>query len=289
MQHLQPTDFATTQTEFRSDLFSVQLNRFHLAEPMDDVLRTGEGYRLDLALHPRPGSPRGRYRDRWASHRFEPIGPLFLVRQGERVQARSEPGHGAAVVCHLAPSAVANWFDDEMEWTDRRLEACLDLRSPELKALLHRMASELREPGFAHGLLLEALAVQAVVELRRHCVAIENDRAQGGLAPWRLRLIEERLTERLDTPRLEELAQLCGVSVRQLTRGFRASRGCSIADHVADARVEHARRMIAEGQSIKAVAAQLGFVSPSSFTQSFRRATGVTPGQFRESLVRASV
>ena len=34
-------------------------------------------------------------------------------------------------------------------------------------------------------------------------------------------------------PSLAELAELCALSVRQLTRGFRASRGCSLGEHIA--------------------------------------------------------
>jgi hypothetical protein len=59
------------------------------------------------------------------------------------------------------------------------------------------------------------------------------------LAPWRMRLIEERLKEPCEAPTPVELAALCNLSGRQLTRGFRAScRGCSIGDHVAQYRTD---------------------------------------------------
>jgi AraC family transcriptional regulator len=110
--------------------------------------------------------------------------------------------------------------------------------------------------------------------------------AAGGLAGWRLRLIEERLQSSADAPTLAELAALCGLSVRQLTRGFRASRGCSIGDHIASSRVDHARRLLAGDHSVKAIAYTLGFASPSSFCFAFRRATGHTPREYRQRVVR---
>src|SRR3546814_18606710 len=66
------------------------------------------------------------------------------------------------------------------------------------------------------------------IELARYCERINDVQSGGGLSSWRLRLIDERLHEGRDAPTLTELAELCKLSVRQLTRGFRASRGCSI-------------------------------------------------------------
>jgi AraC family transcriptional regulator len=47
-------------------------------------------------------------------------------------------------------------------------------------------------------------------------------------------------------------------------------------------RVEHARRLLAADQSVKAIAYSLGFASPSGFCFAFRRATGETPREFRQ-------
>jgi AraC family transcriptional regulator len=71
--------------------------------------------------------------------------------------------------------------------------------------------------------------------------------------------------------------------VRQLTRGFRASRGCTIGEYAARNEIDRAKELLTAGESIKVIAASLGFASPSSFTYAFRRATGQTPAQFRKS------
>ena len=84
-------------------------------------------------------------------------------------------------------------------------------------------------------------------------------------------------------PTLTELAQICNMSVRQLTRGFRASRGCSIGDYITQSRIYTAKRLLASDESIKAIARSMGFASPSSFSYAFRRGAGVTPRQFRMS------
>jgi AraC family transcriptional regulator len=131
-------------------------------------------------------------------------------------------------------------------------------------------------------MLVELIAAQIAIELGRYCSAVTEAPANGGLAPWRLRLIDERLVEEREIPTLADLAALCKLSVRQLTRGFRASRGCSIGDYVARRRIDTAQRLLTTEESIKAVAYAMGFASPSSFCYAFRQATGETPRQFRQ-------
>ncbi|MET0269039.1 MAG: AraC family transcriptional regulator [Sphingomonas sp.] len=278
---MQSSQFFTVDARHKSETATVQVGRYHLDEPLDDMLRIGDGYRLNLLLSGRGGNPRARYRDRWASHRFAPVGSLFLVREDEPVVARREASAGTSMSCRLKPRALEAWFDGDLRWTDPALEESLDLGSAPLKYLLRRMVLELNEPGFAHAVMMDALVAQAVVELSRYCTKIVDRRPNGGLTAWRLRRIDERLAEQVDAPTLDELARLCGLSVRQLTRGFRVSRGCSIADHVADRRLEHATRMLREGRSIKTVAGLIGYASVSSFTYAFRKSTGLTPGAFR--------
>jgi AraC family transcriptional regulator len=283
---VRPEDLMTVEAEAQSEAVRVQLNRFHLADPLDDLLRIGDGYRIDLGLTPRPAGARARYCDRWGPNRFERIGQLFLIRKGERVHARNEPGSGRSLACHIQPHLIQRWFGGEMEWTDPCLEASLDLNAPAVKTLLRRMGQEALHPGFAHEILLDSIAVQLIIELRRHFNQLNAERGSGGLAPWRLHLIDDRLSTLTSPPSLSELADLCGLSVRQLTRAFRASRGRSIASHIAEKRIEQAKQLLAQGEQIKRIAHQLGFASPANFSYAFRQATTITPRQYRDRLAR---
>ena len=152
---------------------------------------------------------------------------------------------------------------------------------------MRRLGQELRYPGFARELMAELIAGQIAVELCRYCAAIDEAPGAGGLASWRLRLIDERLAEVREAPTLTELAKLCSMSVRQLTRGFRASRGCSIGDYITQSRIDTAKRLLANEDSIKAIARAMGFASASSFSYAFRRGAGVTPRQFRTRVARS--
>jgi AraC family transcriptional regulator len=280
-------EMMTVEAEIRVPVATAQIVCFHMTDPADNILREEESFWLDLCLTPRPRNARACYRDHWAPHRWKRLGTLFALPPGETMQARSDGGlPQTSILCHLRRDPIRQWFDRELEWTDRRLEASLDIRDANLRSLLLRLAEEIRHPGFASAVLVELMAGQIAIELSRYWTAIQEGPTTGGLAAWRLRLIDERLREVSDAPSLTELAKLCNLSVRQLTRGFRMSRNRSIGDHVAQCRIDNAKQMLATAQSVKAIAYTLGFASPSSFSAAFRRATGETPRQFRQRLPR---
>ncbi len=273
----------TVEAELRAPVAAAQLVQFHFDEPPDSVVREDHRYRLDLCLTPRPRNARASYPERWGGERFERLGSVFMVPPGEAMRARSDStGYQSSLLCQIDPQAMQSWFETELIWDDRHLAAGLDIRNATVQALMMRLAEEAKHPGFASEMLVELIAAQLGIELYRYQKGIEEVLRPGGLAPWRLRLIDERLKELPAMPTLTELAGLVGLSVRQLTRGFRVSRNCSVGEYVARSRVELARQMLATDQSVKAIAYTLGFSSPSSFCYAFRQATSETPGQYRE-------
>ena len=268
--------------ELRVPAATAQLVRFLLVERPEGILREEEAYRFDLSLTPRPRNSLACYRDHWGPHRFERIGNIFLLPPQETVQARSDGGVlQTSIIYKLNPEPVQNGFDGDLKWTGGRLKASLDIHDANIRRLLLRLADEMRHPGFASKALAELIASQMAIELGRYCATISERPESGGLAPWRLGLIDERLRDVQEAPTLAELAALCNLSVRHLTRSFRESRGCSIGDYVAKSQIDHAMRLLVGDQSVKSIAYSLGFASPSSFCFAFRQATGQTPRQFR--------
>jgi AraC family transcriptional regulator len=277
----------TIDAEVQTSAMVAQVVRFDLAEPADNILRDETRYWLDLSLTPRPENARACYSEHWNPHRFERLGKLFLVPPGETLHARSDRGSSqTSVICHLAPDALSRWLEQDIAWSDRGLEATLNIQNDNIRGLLLRLAQEVRYPGIASDVMIELIESQLAIELSRYCAGTSDLPVSGGLAPWRLRLIDERLRDMGSTPTLAELASLCRLSVRQLTRGFRTSRGCSIGDYLANHRISQAKSLLTSGQSIKTVAYALGFSSPSSFCYAFRRATGVTPREFQRRSAR---
>ncbi|WP_344502494.1 helix-turn-helix transcriptional regulator [Dactylosporangium maewongense] len=87
--------------------------------------------------------------------------------------------------------------------------------------------------------------------------------------------------DRLDEPRtLASLAREAGASERTLARLFRAEFGMTYPQWRTNVRVYRAMILLAGGLPVTAVAHRCGFATPSSFVDTFRRATGQTPGVY---------
>ena len=268
--------------ELRGAGMTAQLVVFDIPAPTETALATSPDYRINLCLTPRPLNARASYRRHWGPHRFERLGDIFMVPPGEELFIKGESGRQASLVCNLDPAQIHGVVGIDLAWTDRRLATSLDITSARVRALLFRLAAEVRHPGLASARLVEFMTGELAVELARYCLEVHERPVTGGLSGWRLRLIDERLAEDSLAPTLGALAQLCNCSIRQLTRGFRVSRGCSIGDHVEQRRMENAKRLLMAGDSVKGIAFALGFGSPSSFTFAFRRAVGISPSHFRQ-------
>jgi len=262
------------------DIGHIQLVRNFWSKPID-TFGTAREHRLELALLPRSNVARGCFPDDWGPNRFEPIGELFFLPADHMLHAQSDCRQQNSIVCNFAPEAVSTWFGN-LEWTDVRLQGSLDIASSRIRNLLFRIREEIRSPGFASETIVELIAAQIAIELSRYLTGIESERPACGLSAWRLRLIDERLSDDGAPPSLSELAKLCNLSVRHLTRAFRASRGRSIGSFIAEQRVDRAKRLLATGMSIKSVAYAAGFSAPSNFAAAFLRATGETPRQYRQ-------
>jgi AraC family transcriptional regulator len=208
---------------------------------------------------------------------------------GERLQVRNDEQSArvqTSVVCQLHPDRVAEWFETPSRypvlWTDSQLKFGLDLPANNVRWLLDRVAAELLNPQLATDTMIELMISQIAVAVARMC-GVDIDRtASGGLTPWRLRLIDERLNDLQSPATLSDLSALCKMSVRQLTRGFRLSRGQSIGDYITERRIDHAKSMLTTDESVKSIAYQLGYASSSSFACAFRNSTGQSPRDYRE-------
>ncbi len=273
-----------TGAELTAPSARVQLVEYRFNEPPESVVRLDDQIRVELCLNTRHRSARACFAG-WHSGRYERIGEVFVVPPTIEMAARSDEDRSLqSVICLLDLAPVLALFDRLPEMSERFLLLGLDVRDANVRHGMLRLADEARHPGFASQILVESIASQVSVDLLRYGLALPERGVQGGLAPWQLRRIEERLYEVREAPTLHELAELCGISVRQLTRAFRTARGCSVGTHVADRQIGHAKRLLAADQSVAAIAGTLGFSSSSNFCYAFRRATGLSPGEYRQAL-----
>lgn len=266
---------------FHSRLAQVSLMRSELDHPIDVVLDPGQACSLDFCLTERESFTELRFSEIWHRGHFEPAGRLIMRPPGQPVQIRSGRGSQRAISCQLMMEDLVRFFETDIEWTDPLRSASVDVASGTLKVLLLRLAMEMAHPGLESKMLCDALIVQIAIELQRHFHDVVHRLNGVGMAAWRLDLIEKRVQQDGPAPALAELAALCGLSVRQMSRGFLAARGVPLGRYVFQQKVEQAKARLACGEAVKSVAYGLGFSSPSSFCAAFRQATGLAPGAWK--------
>lgn len=286
MSLMKPKGAIRVDGEVKSPLAHIQVVNYSFFEPPESSLSSAGNFRLELCLTPRHRSSRGCYADLWSPARFERIGDVFVAPPGMELLTRSdEQSDIAAVVCHLDSQYLLSLYDTLPSPTDQLLLASLDVRDVKVKGLMFQIAEEIKNPGFASALFVDALMAQTAIELFRLGQNVLERLGSGGLAPWQLRKIDARLNDIEGTPTLSELADLCRLSVRQLARGFKASKGYPIGAYVVSSQIEHAKRMLSAGESVADISMTLGFASPSNFCAAFKRVTNMTPGHYRKHLI----
>jgi AraC family transcriptional regulator len=236
---------------------------------------------FNLSLTGRPASAQGRFE---AMDFYRPVGELFFVPARQRYLARGGPGRQRTMFVEMqADERFGEDLDIGMDAPI--LRTCLNLRFDRLRDLLLRMAQEVSEPGFAAELLIEGLGVTLLAETLRVLRQVEAGSAsKGGLSPWRLRAIEARIRDGANVPTLAELADLCGLSRRQLMRAFREETGRTVGSFVQEQMLERAKGLLhGSDMPIAEVATRAGFSSGPSFSTAFRRAIGESPRAFRTS------
>ena len=208
---------------------------------------------------------------------------ILLFPADEPVHTLADKGEQMALQCLFEDSRIRSG------WGDRQLRASLNINSPGLLHSCGRLVAELNQPRVGGRHVVEALGQLIVADLTCYFADLEacETPVRGGLAPWRLALIDERLGRCGPPPALQELADLCAMSIRQLSRAYRESRGESIGTSAMRWRMSHARALLRGPQAIASIADQLGFASGAAFSNTFRSYFGLTPRDCRAMLRRA--
>lgn len=108
---------------------------------------------------------------------------------------------------------------------------------------------------------------------------------RGGLAAWQRRVAIDYIESHIDEQvSLATLAALVRLSPQHFCRAFRQSAGQPPGRFHGHRRIERAKLLLGKGNcSVTEVGLSLGYSETSSFTTAFRRATGLTPTEYRRS------
>jgi len=126
----------------------------------------------------------------------------------------------------------------------------------------------------------EILSCDQLSELRDAELVISS---QENVFPPMLRDLLQLMRSNIEEPlSIEELANLAGISRRQVERQFQTHIGVSPSRYYLDLRIAQARRLLTQsGESIANIAFACGFVSPTHFSHCYKDYFGIAPSQSR--------
>jgi transcriptional regulator GlxA family with amidase domain len=87
-------------------------------------------------------------------------------------------------------------------------------------------------------------------------------------------------TQLANPPSVADMAQTCGMSERSFNRRFKSVIGMPPGHYLEDLRIAHARALLESGESVKRVAAMVGFSSEAAFRTRFGKHTGIGPAHY---------
>lgn len=150
----------------------------------------------------------------------------------------------------------------------------------EVRWLVTRILRELARPDTASALALEGKVCALLGEVSRDPQTAERRR------PSWLLSARERLSEDYRVPpSVGDLARDAGVHRSHFARAFRQHFGCTVAEFVRRRRIDWAAAQLrSQSCTLSQLSLDAGFGDQAHFTRTFKRITGVTPGEYRAAL-----
>ena len=152
-----------------------------------------------------------------------------------------------------------------------------------LKEALERLEKTQGDELFGAQLLRGTMLVQLLVLINRIALSDnsreKNTSESGGKIAPALSYINENLTRELS---IDDMAAMCYMSRYYFMRLFKTQTGCTVHNYIRQKRLVLAARLIREGMSASAAAAECGFSGYSAFHRAFTKTFRVSPGKIKK-------
>ena len=211
------------------------------------------------------------------------MGTLFIRYPGLAIKTRAQGGQFRILRCTFSEAKKREMLGNRHHPSLAMMQTLMNIRSDTIRAVMRMMLREVESPHLASPIATAAHVKLLEIEITRLLDQDLEPKAGGRLAPWQFRRVRERLEAGGSRPSVPELAALCGISVRHLHRQFLNLTGVTISDYVETHLVNQAKTMLGNtALTVKQIAQAAGFDHANSFSRTFRRATGMTPLQYRQ-------
>ncbi|WP_091885448.1 AraC family transcriptional regulator [Phyllobacterium sp. OV277] len=207
--------------------------------------------------------------------------PMCYVPAGMPLWSRLDAiKHIRHIDLHFDIKALVKRFGEDVD-LDVMAQPRLMFSDARILALANLLAGECTNPEPLHQLYGESLAISVFSVLFDIKAKVERKRSK--LAPWQLRRVTDYLEENwMHSIRLQELAELTGLSQSHFSHAFKASTGMPPHQWQMSVRVRRIEEMLLRSNhSLNHIAELAGFADQAHFTRVFRQHTGVTPAAWQ--------
>lgn len=170
-----------------------------------------------------------------------------------------------------------------------RMSGLLDIFSLSLRRLFERQDEDFLRELDPIGRLSQQKSVESarrtMQEIFRQIVCYLSEKADVEKPRWlqnTIREIEENYAN--VNLSLTWLSEQQNMNLAYIGRSFKQHMGCSVPDYIHMVRIREAKRLLAEGVSVKCVAEQVGYVDSKALIRIFKKQERITPGQFKAEL-----
>ncbi|WP_262270567.1 helix-turn-helix domain-containing protein [Microvirga yunnanensis] len=217
-------------------------------------------------------------------------GRLSFIPAGCRMQGWTHPSTRPMVIttAYLDPALCP-----PLDGGERQLYPMLYFEHPFLAQLMLQLDRILAHPENYSRVYVESFSIVLLFEIM-HLQTVgpltpprEASRAKGGLAGWQRKAVCEYIEENLHQDiSLIELAAIARLSPYHFCRAFKETVGQPPHHYQISRRIERAKALLAEPtQSVTDAAAAVGYSSPSRFSALFRQITGLSPREYRRTII----
>jgi AraC family transcriptional regulator len=266
-------------------------NGYHLRIHSSDCPCEGEGFFyspfgfIESVIGPSQRI-RGEYVGR-ADAKLVSVGSMIFVPPGERLRCLFTPGTRRTVSCLFDINGLGIFDHDHWNWNAVDPEAAFNIRNPFIQVAMQRLAQEAASPEHGDKIHIEYALLFLAAEIKRHFDPHYSSREfdAGKLSAQQLRILSEILEDEDGAlPSLLELAARLYLSGAALSARYRNTTGKTLRTYMAEARLHRAKRLLLEKDLLlmKQIAHRSGFGSTAAFSVAFRKATGMTPKEFRD-------
>lgn len=220
---------------------------------------------------------KGNYTENYGSKTRECTASTLLFHPPEESHAQHfhEAG-GHSFLVEIAPRWLAE-LGEYMPISDRST----DFHGGVFESLARKLYREFTHNDCASSIIIEGVMMEMLGEMLRGSLTQHTHAAPRWLQDAK-EMLHAHFAENLS---LSELGQKVGIHPVHLAQTFRKNFHCTIGEYIRTLRIDYAcHELTSSGKPIVDIALAAGFCDQSHFTRTFKRAVGVAPSQYRESV-----